>query len=191
MTVIQSICPKTILLNNGKIETFGQTKKSINCYLEKNISGMEIKNKKEKNDKPSIVFFRIEEIKYSEKTIIKIRIGIECLKKEKVSLELILKDHLCNNIAFASLGLLSSMSILELNSGYQEKAFCLGLPKMARGIYYLGVQIAYPMIEVLNRIDPGIQFELNPEPNKNETRPLDQNWNYGSFQIEMAEINDK
>ena len=81
MTVIRSICPKTILLNNGKIETFGQTKKSIDCYLEKNISGMEIK--REKNDKPSIVLLRIEEIDCGEKTIIKIKTGIECLKKKE------------------------------------------------------------------------------------------------------------
>ena len=189
MTVIQSICPKTILLNNGKIETFGQTKKSIDCYLEKNISGMEIK--REKNDKPSIVLLRIEEIDCGEKTIIKIKTGIECLKKERISLELILKDNLCNNIAFAALGLLSSSTILELNPGYQEKTFALSLPKMARGIYYLGAQIAFPMVEVLNRIDPGIQFELNPKPNKNETKSLEQNWNYGSFQFDIDEINDK
>jgi len=188
MGVIGSLCEKTILLNNGKVQYFGNTRSSINKYLKTNISNIEIKRQLQKTTKPFLNLLRIENIDCKINTKITIKIGVNSCKPDSVSLEITLKDHLYNSIAFASLGLLKREHMLKLETGYQEKSYIIDLNQIAKGTYYLTAQIAYPMIEILSKIDPGIQFEVNPEPPETGALILDQNWSYGSFPLQIKEI---
>jgi hypothetical protein len=53
-------------------------------------------------------------------------------------------------------------------------------------MYRLSVQLAIPMVEILDSTGEGLVFELHPTPLSGHERVLESNWGYGPFEIPLS-----
>jgi len=102
---------------------------------------------------------------------------------KRCSVEFKLFDALGVSIGFASIGLLNPDDAFDLCDDVEQLHCGLELPPMARGMYRVSVQLAIPMVEIIDSTDKGLVFELHPMPLPGYSRVMESTWGYGAFEV--------
>ena len=88
-------------------------------------------------------------------------------------------------IGIASVGLVGPVNAVESQGGH-EIVYCqLTLPRMARGLYRLTVQLTQPRVRIIDSTGDGVVFEVHPEPFDECERSIKQDCGWGVLEIPM------
>jgi lipopolysaccharide transport system ATP-binding protein len=185
MATIQALCPKAILLQSGSLLQIGTTSAVSAAYLQGSEQTDSLVRPRRPDGEPSITRLQLTDIECDEHTVVHFRVEIYGRSRTRCSLEVKAFDALGIPIGFGSVGLLDPSNALDLVDGREELRCELRLPRMARGVYRLSVQVAIPMVEVLDSVGDGLLFELHPRPRSAHGRVLESNWGYGPFELPL------
>jgi lipopolysaccharide transport system ATP-binding protein len=183
MATIQSLCPSSIILKGGRICFTGPTGAAVSEYLATGMHTNSLERPARKDGRPTLTKVVINQVKCRATASIDIQITVTSSVKQRCSLEILMFDSLGVPVGLASKGLLNPVESLVIAEGSQRFACRLELPRLARGAYRLNLQLAVPMVEVIDSTGDGLTFELHPEPQPGYERGLESNWGYGALEI--------
>ncbi len=188
MAVIRSLCPETILLASGKIAYIGQTHIAAQRYVKSDLAALTTMEPRQHDPsgKPRILSAEIQSAVSAANTNVRIRTTIGSSPGVKFGIEIRVNDSQGAPVGFASVGLLDSDSLVHLNSCQESWILALLVPRLARGIYALRLQLTVPMVEVLDVFPDEITFEVDPAPLAKNGRVFEGQWGYGAVEIPLV-----
>jgi lipopolysaccharide transport system ATP-binding protein len=165
MSAITNLCNRGILLNNGLVELEGDISKLVNNYSTK---GMDLQKNTLVNNTAgmewwinTVCLFQRQKIctNINVSEIIQLELEIEGRKKQKISLELLLKDANHNPILFIPLGLGQNINF-ECEAGKRVLMLDIKLPQLALGEYFFDIYIVESSIKRISTFQNAISFEV-------------------------------
>lgn len=187
MAIINALCPTAILLQAGTLKSMGNSGEVSTKYLATNTQATYLERPQNHDGSPTITRFELTRVECHGDTAVEFTLEIKgrVSKRKRYSVEVKLFDAIGIPIGFASVGLLSSLSAIELREELECLRCRMVLPRMARGTYRLSVQLAVPMVEVIDSIGDGLMFELHPIPLSGYERVMELNWGYGAIEVPL------
>ncbi|MEP6636812.1 MAG: ABC transporter ATP-binding protein, partial [Acidobacteriota bacterium] len=160
MGVISTLCPSVGVIDRGALVFFGAAADGIGQYVNAGVIQDNVVRPPQADGKPTITSVAILHGFNEERPGISFRLQITSKAALAVSLEIIVHDALGAAVGFASAGLLDSGMMLNLIPGKQDIICRLATEHLARGTYRLSMQLAIPMIEVVDSIKEGLVIEF-------------------------------
>ena len=136
---------------------------------------------------PKIISGEVEVIDNKDNSIAQVKISIQASSKKSISLDMRLSDNMGASIGFGSLGTLDPNQLVELEYGINNIAFQFSLNKLAVGQYSISLDLTLPDQEYFDRMEKCLDFEVVRPARNKHIRVLNQSWNYGSFEIPLAQ----
>jgi lipopolysaccharide transport system ATP-binding protein len=183
MTAIRALCPKGILLNAGRIQFVGSSAEAARVYLESHDKSRCLERPPRKDGFPTVTRLEMESVEAREETIIKLRFEVMSRIPMRACFEVLLLDGAKAPLGIASVGLVDPANLIEFQPGREMIACSLRLPRMARGLYRLSVQLTVPLVKIIDSTGDGVAFEINPDPIEGRARAIDLNWGAGALEI--------
>ena len=186
MQAIQNLCSTCMYMEKGNLIDKGNPQEILQSYLQKNAENYYLAGKEKEQLEVFLAEANLENEKiFSSKSIL-IYLKIHSSKIVKVSIDLRIISSLSLPVAFASIGTFNYEDQIELKPGYNELKFEIFLEQLAIGDYNISVDITEPNIKYYDRCDECLGFEILKTQKVN--RQLEQNWNYGFFQLDVKKV---
>lgn len=179
LRAIQFFCNKSILLNNSKLVDFDDTSKITSTYLK---SMLKVNNFTRNYDGGIKITNVTSELNEHE---LEIYLNIKTDKKISFAVDVRLKDSFFIPIGYGTIGTKINQDLITIEEGDAQVKLSLLTNDLASGLYYVSIDITNPNIEYYDRLDDVINFELLPLGTK-ANKFLNQNWNYGSYQLSVS-----
>ncbi|MDZ7949477.1 ABC transporter ATP-binding protein [Nostoc sp. DedQUE09] len=185
MGTIQSLCSRCILLNSGLVIADDIPASIVQLYLENSSVSNNFTRLPQKSGKPSIVSGEVISQPQFEDTKILINLNIHTNEQRNISLELRLSDNTGITIGFGNFGIYRSHEVIELKAGLNFVSFTLSISQLAVGSYFISLDLALPWLEIYDRLENCLLFEV-VRPAKDGTNcVMLQSWGYGSVEIPL------
>ena len=185
MAAVQALCPKAILLYQGAVKFGGSSVEAVTMNLSSDRQGTYLQRNARPDGTPTITLLELTRVECTDETKVQFRMQNQGSGAARCSIEVKISDLIGAPIGFASVGLLDPLSALDLRAGCEEFLCGVKLPRMARGIYRLTVQVAKPMVQVLDSASEGICFDLDPRLPSGYQRVLESQWGYGALELPL------
>jgi lipopolysaccharide transport system ATP-binding protein len=184
MTAILQLCSTALLLAAGRIGISGEASRVVHHYLQRATTSSEVSREPE-DAVVKITKVQVEQTRCVDTTDLLLLLEVTAKEERLCSLELKVRDQYGAPLGLASVGLLDPSAKVHLRSGTQHYRCHLVMPRLARGSYSLEIQLADPMIEVLDVVPQLLTFDVLPEPLRGAKRALEASWGYGPTDIPM------
>ncbi|MFM6269540.1 MAG: polysaccharide ABC transporter ATP-binding protein, partial [Dolichospermum sp.] len=188
MGTIQSLCSRCILLQSGRIARDTNTAIVVQAYLEDTHVSDSFVRTNQENGKPTLTHGKIIHNNIIEPEKVQINVGIYSKKSCEVSIEMRLYDSMGIPVGFGNLGVYNPSQIIQLKEGLTSVSFSFPISQLAIGSYYIGLDLALPMLEYLDRIDNALYLEIVRSPINGASCVLTQSWGRGSIEIPLERI---
>lgn len=188
MGSILSLCNSAILLDNGKMRDFGKVSKITTLYL--NDSSRLESFSTAIDEKKIMQIIRAEIIKQEDESLI-IELIVNSIKDKNISIDCRVNNNLNICFAFASLGAIEMEKLVNVNRGRNSFKICLDISQLALGNYNMSLDLTDPYKEYYDRVESILPFEIIKGSANSNRRYMSQNWNYGSYQMNIDLINEK
>ena len=164
MSIIQSLCPRCILLQKGHLIADNKTNFVTKLFLEKtHLSGYFVRPKQE-NGKPTITFGKILREPDFEQKKIQVNLEIFAESQQKIALEFRLCDATAYPVGFADIGRVRSSQLIVLTPGINQVSFRLPIHRLAIGSYFISLDLCSPdkkkYLDHLDRADLCLSFDV-------------------------------
>jgi len=181
MSAIASLCPNTLLLNNGKIEALGPSQSIISAYL--NVLEKGRQYRLEATDKSIYISEAIAEMGDD----CSLSLGISIISRIRLTCTIDFRIKTTGGIpaGFGSCGTFNPKDMLTIFEGVNRYNFKLNLKNWAIGKYLISIDLTEPNIRYYEKLDDILMFEL-VRKSENDWRTLTLDWNYGPYQIEVS-----
>jgi len=165
MSAITNLCNRGILLNNGLVELKGDISKVVNQYSTK---GVDLEKNILINNTVGLEWWINTVCMYQQQKIctninisegIQLELEIEGRQKQKISLELLLKDDSHNPVLFIPLGLGQNINF-ECEAGKRVVMLDIQLPQLALGEYFFDIYIVESSVKRISTFQNAISFEV-------------------------------
>jgi ABC-type polysaccharide/polyol phosphate transport system ATPase subunit len=181
MSAVQSLCERSILLNNGTVSIFDETRLIVSRHLtqqrDQEIKGIAV-------GKDLHAQFQLQQLAQEAHGIfLDIECSLESLIAQDVTLNMFLQDHLLQPVGALSIGGMGSDSPISLRVGSNVIAIRLSLPRLAAGNYGFEIALRHPDKSPLLSLPNACRFEVIPVPQAGETEVLSLDWGYGALWI--------
>jgi lipopolysaccharide transport system ATP-binding protein len=179
---VLNLCPKSVLLQNGRLVSFDDTDKVISKYL------YEVDSEKHfvrTSPCEKQIALASAEIQSETGDFVYLKLDVFSRKKSSCSIDLRFTDNLSNPIGFASLGGLNLNEMVNLFPGNNYFMIEVDISRLAVGHYNLHIDLTMPNIEYYDRVQDCLRFEVIRKSNDPSDRLLAQAWNYGSYEVPL------
>jgi lipopolysaccharide transport system ATP-binding protein len=181
MAAVQSLCERSILLKNGTVSMFAETKTIVSQHLtqqsDQEVQGVAI-------GKNLHAEFRLLNVDQRPDGIyLDIECALESQVQQDVTLNMFLQDHLLQPVGALSIGGMGSDRPLSLKVGSNVVALRLTLPRLAAGSYCFEISVRHTDKSHLILLSNTCRFEVIPVPQPGETEVLNLDWGYGALWI--------
>jgi lipopolysaccharide transport system ATP-binding protein len=182
LSIIQSLCQRCVVLNQGKLIVDELTIDAIQAYLEDgSVSNSFVRHPSDSKN-PYIASTSLNQ---TSNEYVEIVVELFSENIRTVSIDMRLSDAMGVAVGFGSLGSLNPMQLLELKSGVNHIAFSTSTSDLATGTYYVSLDITLPDVEIYDRVDKCLSFDVNRPPKGTARRVLAQSWGYGSIELPL------
>jgi lipopolysaccharide transport system ATP-binding protein len=188
MGAVQSLCSRVILLQKGSVEYDGNVIGGTASYLSFDGNSEVVERPMRSGSDPTIRRVKLEVHAKDEEAYLDILTEIESPRAISVSLEIRFHDQMGVPCGLAEMGQLNSHAMLSLPEGRIRHLSRIPLNHLARGRYHLIVQIALPLVSILDKVDSGLGFDLDRQPREGCLRVMEQSWGYGTHELRMITI---
>jgi homopolymeric O-antigen transport system ATP-binding protein len=185
LAVIQSLCKRCLLMEQGLLAREGTPGEAIGHYLDE-----QTQNRWRRTQPVTSaggfteVSARIEE-PVPGRPRVTIEISIESQTTRPAELEILLHDAFGQNIAIGAYGSLSGTPLLNLQLGRQTVRCSFPAQDLANGRYLLSFKLAIPFVQILDEVSHAVAFDIELAPVRNASRRLLQSWSLGSFLLDL------
>lgn len=183
MGAIQTLCEKSVYLQNGKIADIGKTNNIIHHYLHDQPRDGNLVRDLGAN---KICFLR--EVKVDRNTqpgSLNITAEISASVNVSAAMDVRLSTVNMEPAGFGSLGTFDPASKISLKPGSNQISFAINTNQLANGLYYLSVDLTEPDKEYYDRADQVLLFEIANNPDIPHGRSMQLDWNFGSAKLEL------
>jgi len=181
MAVIQSLCPHTLLLEAGRLRFFGPTTEAVPQYLS-TTTAIASFERPARAGSTTLTSGRIR----MEGDMLVLELEVASAQPRACTLEIKLHNGLGIPVGFASAGLLDPDRQLQLQAGRNRFYCCLHISSIAIGYYFVSVQLGIPWVDVLDRAERVMRFDVDRPASPGKQHVLRQEWNYGCFEIPIT-----
>ena len=188
MGSIIDLCDSAILLDNGKLKDIGIVPKITTLYLN---DPNQLKSFSTIINESKIIQIIESKIIKQENDSLVIEVIIHSKKEKRISIDCRVNNHLNICFAFASLGAIEEDKLVDVNSGLSNYKICLHISHLALGNYNLSIDLTDPYKEYYDRVESILPFEIIKSATISNHRYMSQDWNYGSYQMDINLINEK
>ena len=185
MASIQSLCSRVIVLKHGVTSFDGPPLEGTQIYLAHGVTGTTVKRPARASGEPTLTFARVEMAGTHAEPEVLTTLSIATSRACAVSLELRLHDHQGIPCGLAARGLLDPERLLHLHTGVNHYRCSFPATRLARGNYHLTLQIAIPLVTILDLIDSGLDFHLERPAAPGMQRAMEQSWGYGAHEMPL------
>ena len=185
MASIQSLCSRVIVLKQGVPSFDGPPLEGTQNYLAHGVTGTTVRRPARTSGEPTLTFACVEMAGTHAEPEVRTTLSITTSRACIVSLELRLHDHLGIPCGLAARGLLDPERPLHLRTGENQYRCSFPATRLARGNYHLTLQIAIPLVTILDLIDSGLDFHLDRPAAPGMQRAMEQSWGYGAHEMPL------
>jgi lipopolysaccharide transport system ATP-binding protein len=182
LSAVQSLCNRAVMLDRGKVRWIGPTVEVVGCYLAQHAPSLSYRRTVSTGG-VSIEAADLELIASDNGLILHLTANVRSDRKTSVSLDLRLTDRIGVPIGFGSLGSLDPASLLPLEPGLNRVVGRFDGSWLAVGGYLVGLDLTYPDVSYLERVDNCLAFDINNPPQGTAIRRLNQHWGVGSCEL--------
>ena len=183
MTAVKSLCSKGILLEGGTIRAIGSMVDVAHEYEQKGVqTSTYIAPALSK--KPLLFTCASTEFRDG---VLHTTIHIASASKDRIIVNLRVRDYLGSPVGMASLGGYEPERMLALDPGNNHFAITIACPTMANGRYFLDLDLERPYNNMADQVIDSLSFEVARVPAAH-ARVLQSAWGAGSVELsaEMA-----
>jgi len=189
MSAIQNLCSRAIFFRTGTVARDGDVHSVVRAYLQEGVATDRFV--REEKDGPvsgpkitTAVLLSNEgaETDPSDGTIY-LQISIRSPQSRRLALDIRWHDALGSAIGFGSLGTLNENQMLDLRVGINEFTVAFSTRHLANGSYGLSLDLSVPFVELLDRVENCLSFDLEQCASGLGSRAVEQKWGYGSHQM--------
>lgn len=185
MAAVQALCSRVIVMKQGTPVFDGPTLLGTQKYLASSSGGATVTRAAKASGEPTITFASLATTGTQAEPEIETTLTITTSRPCTVSLELRLHDQLGIPCGLASQGLLNPEQMLPLRLGENRYRCRFPATHLARGNYQLTLQIAIPLVTILDIIDGGLEFQVDRVAAPGMQRPMEQSWGYGAHEMAL------
>jgi lipopolysaccharide transport system ATP-binding protein len=186
MAAVQSLCSRALVIKQGKQTFDGSAGEGVQHYLAHEHANSTVNRAVKQNGEPTITFAKTDVIGTHKDPYVEVMLEITSSRACTVSLELRLLDQLGMPCGLASCGLLDPTGMLRLHEGVNVVRCRFPARQLARGQYHLTVQIAVPLVTILDMIDSGLEFYIERSAAFGNQRVMEQGWGYGAHEMPLT-----
>lgn len=199
MGAIEKLCNRCILLREGKVEMFGETRLVVKKYLNlvsKNIENTPLVDRKRTTQKATLraKLTDIEIIEKNKTTVIggdlpiKIKLKIESYVEDlKASIQLIISDESQNLIFINSV---MQNKFFSFKKGANELECDIKALNLYAGDYKINCYITIPGKEIIDHVPDALYFSINNFDPYNTGFVYEKNAGSGYFNVDHKWLND-
>jgi len=184
LSVIQAICKRCVVLQQGRVVADESTSLAVREYLQPD-GGEQWKGTVDPTKRHQI---RRAEARLGEGSDGRQTLGLElevhCAQPTRAALEVILQDSTGQNVA---IGLLGTVDSLSLSTGTNQLAVNIPVHHLALGRYGLSLRLTVPGVECLDEALNALFFDFQAAPAAGQSYRIAQNWGFGSFILELEQ----
>ena len=185
MAAVQALCSRVIVMKQGTPVFDGPTLLGTQNYLASSSGGATVTRAAKASGEPTITYAALATTGTQAEPEIETTLTITTSRPCTVSLELRLHDQLGIPCGLASQGLLNPEQMLQLRLGENRYRCRFPATHLARGNYQLTLQIAIPLVTILDIIDGGLEFQVDRVAAPGMQRPMEQSWGYGAHEMAL------
>ena len=178
MTAVKSLCTKGIMLEGGTIRMSGSIVDVANEYEKKGVQ-TSVYEASSASKKP--IFFSRIATRFRDGTL-HTAIGIASASKDRIIVNLRLRDYLGSPIGMASLGGYDPELMVDLQPGDNRFVVTMACPTMANGRYFLDLDLERPYNNMVDQVVDSLSFEVARVPAAH-ARLLQSGWGAGSVEL--------
>jgi len=194
MSAIQNLCSRAIFFRAGAVALDGDVHSVVRAYLQEGVATDRFV--RGKGDGPSsgakitaAALLSNEGMETDRSNdMLFLQASIDSPQARRVALDIRWHDALGSAIGYGSFGTLNDKQMLDLHSGNNEVTIAFSTESMANGSYSLSLDLTVPFVEVLDRVENCLSFDLERSASGPGTRVLEQKWGYGSHQMPVQLI---
>jgi len=194
MSAIQNLCSRAILFRTGTVALEGDVHSVVKAYLQEGVATdrfvRETKNGPINGPRIAAAALHSKEgvgMDQSDDTVY-LKVSIDSPQTRRVALEIRWHDALGAAVGYSSLGTLDDDHMLDLHVGINEVTASFSTEYLANGTYSLSLDLTIPFVEVIDRVENCISFDLERCASGLGTRVVEQQWGYGSHQMVLQLI---
>lgn len=185
MAVIQSLCPRSLLLDAGRVRFYGPTVDAVPQYLATAAAIASFERPARSDGGPTITRGKMRLNDLNKNAVLILELGIVSARQCSCELGVKLHDGMALPIGYASVGLLDPENQLQLRARCNWFECRLQLPWLAVGHYFLSLQLAIPRVDILDRAEYIMRFDVDRPAAAGMQDVLRQEWNCGSIEIPL------
>lgn len=183
MSIIQSLCSRCLMMKLGQLALNDIPSAAVRQYVKDGESSTYF-IRPQQVGKPSIVEGTLLQIPHTDDEI-HFLVKIASDRYQEISLDLRLFDSTYTPIGFGSLGSLEYEKILKIKSGINVIKFFINTRNLSLGTYFVSLDLTVPNVEIYDRAESCLEFEIVRPPSNNSFRLMSQDWGYGCWEIPM------
>lgn len=177
MNSVLSLCEKAVLLADGRVKKIGTAREVVTEYS-MSVSKMETYTaEKSPAGVPRII--RASQQVRNESTL-ELLVEVNSGVRSKLSFDFHIKDQLNRVVGFGSYGALDYDEIVSMEPGNLVYNFMIDIAHLANGSYILGIDLTQPNVELFDRVSDCLNFQVEHQVKKVNSRVMLQNWGFGS-----------
>lgn len=182
MSAIQGLCKRTLLIREGRVVMDGPSSDCVATYLGDMTAGSDqFARDAQTSGAPTIVRGRVDAL--CDPDWVHLDCWVMTAAPNTVSLDLKLADQLGYSVGFGSLGTFGPASLIKLNPGENRISLRFSCAQLAVGSYYVSLYLTIPDVVSFDRLESCLRFEITRAPGEGQTRVLQQEWGFGSYQF--------
>jgi lipopolysaccharide transport system ATP-binding protein len=184
MSAVQSLCKRCVLLKDGRVEIDGDTNALISSYLSLTNTVEIYKRQPKPGAKATIIFAKLTADALPTTASVSVELTVHATESTMCSLEIIFLYGSGVPIGIGAIGLTDRLKLVKLAPGENHFNCHVKLPTLAKGNYFAMVQIALPWVEIFDKIEGYLTFEVHRLGMETGQKPLEQSQGHGCLELE-------
>lgn len=178
MTAMEALCPKSILLIDGKVNLFAETSNVCAHYLKTDL----IRDSFDRMAKASgitITKGKLLQTNQDQNNFLEAELEVTSDRNTKSSIDFRIFGQNGTPVGFGSLGALNEGKCVNLRKGKNMFNIKVDVKNLANGSYYMGIDLTVPNIEYFDRVENVLHFDVRNVSEDGFSRVFSLDWNYG------------
>ena len=181
MAFVQNLCQLSVLIEEGRLRLFAPTGEVVSQYIAAATNSNSFERPAKSSGVPTVTGGKV----YQNQNQLILELEIVTNKIKACTLQIKIHDTFGIPIGFASVGLLNVDKQLTLKVGRNFFICSLKVPFLAKGHYFVSIQLGIPWVDVYDSVERVLQFDFDRPSSPGMQHVLLQEWNYGCFEIPM------
>jgi lipopolysaccharide transport system ATP-binding protein len=184
MSVIQSLCNRALLLEDGRLVHDGEPASAVARYLA-NSSGTSFQRAVVAGARCTITSGEVRLVPGEGGPWVEVRANVECLTPVRAAFEFRLLDPQGQPCAFGSFGTFEPDRMISFVPGPNPVACRFSVANFANGRYGLTLKLALPFVEGIDEVAQALAFDLEAPPGPGSSHRLLHAWGCGAFLLDL------